>query len=436
MYTTFPGIYSKQVNFNQSSFISSETCRCDITSDCVYPAGVCNQSKIIILNEVFSLDASLLFTVPGFQVGCVPQNALLQSTLECFYNQSCLNKVISLTGAIHTVSIRHRSNSSAQFHPTTTIGIIFDNMMLESWQNATNFDGYFQACAPKVCSYSYRQRFVFIYMITILISIYGGLSVVLRVASPLFVKFILRGYCQRFRILETNEEREPTTNLRNRLVNLDRLIYNQVITFNMFKTTFTNVQHGIYCTRVYIILLIIGLCVLFIHYVSKIQSQEITIRNPSVNQFEKLYGLYSSILSCPCSRSLIPRSAFMNNQLRFHPFCTSAFVQDDSWLQYWTMIFLNGTIDYSASFDWADFRKNGQRFINYARIYCEFAMTTVTDMLNIFHTDQFFSYQLITREEFNEQLYIWNTSLYFQVEYGIWDDLKQNILFPSSTHSN
>ncbi|CAF2964295.1 unnamed protein product [Rotaria sp. Silwood2] len=314
MYTTFPGIYSKQVNFNQSSFISSETCRCDITSDCVYPAGVYNQSKIIIPNEVFSLDASLLFTVPGFQVGCVPQNALLQSTLECFYNQSCLNKVISLTGAIHTVSIRHRSNSSAQFHPTTTIGIIFDNMMLESWQNATNFDGYFQACAPK--------------------------------------------------------------------------------------------------------------------------SQEITIRNPSVNQFEKLYGLYSSILSCPCSRSLIPRSAFMNNQLRFHPFCTSAFVQDDSWLQYWTMIFLNGTIDYSASFDWADFRKNGQRFINYARIYCEFAMTTVTDMLNIFHTDQFFSYQLITREEFNEQLYIWNTSLYFQVEYGIWDDLKQNILFPSSTHSN
>ncbi|CAF4659002.1 unnamed protein product, partial [Rotaria sp. Silwood2] len=87
-YATFSSIYPQKVNLTQSPFMPSNTCRCDQTSNCIYPAGIYNQSKAIIPNEAFSNDASLLFVVPGFQVGCVPQNALLQSTLECFYNQS------------------------------------------------------------------------------------------------------------------------------------------------------------------------------------------------------------------------------------------------------------------------------------------------------------------------------------------------------------
>ncbi|CAF4902373.1 unnamed protein product, partial [Rotaria sp. Silwood1] len=112
--------------------MSSETCRCDQTSNCIYPAGIYNQSKAIISNEAFSNNASLLFVVPGFQVGCVPQNALLQSTLECFYNQSCLDIVITLTGALRTVFALNISNSISRFDPRTTIGDIFDNLMLES----------------------------------------------------------------------------------------------------------------------------------------------------------------------------------------------------------------------------------------------------------------------------------------------------------------
>ncbi|CAF4937631.1 unnamed protein product, partial [Rotaria sp. Silwood1] len=36
---------------------------------------------------------------------------------------------------------------------------------------------YFEACAPKVCTYSYPQRFSLAYIMTTLISIIGGLSV-------------------------------------------------------------------------------------------------------------------------------------------------------------------------------------------------------------------------------------------------------------------
>ncbi|CAF3312062.1 unnamed protein product [Rotaria sp. Silwood2] len=172
---TFSAIYPQQVNLNQSSSISNETCRCDRTTNCIYPAGIYNESRSIIPNEVFSFEALPTFIVPGFQVGCIPQNALLQSTLECLYNQSCLDILISLTGAVQTTSALNISNSFSKFNPTTTIGILFDNLMIESWENSTDFNAYFHTCAPKACSYSYLQRLFLIYMITTIASVFGSL---------------------------------------------------------------------------------------------------------------------------------------------------------------------------------------------------------------------------------------------------------------------
>ncbi|CAF3312082.1 unnamed protein product [Rotaria sp. Silwood2] len=357
--------------------MSNETCLCDRTSDCVYPAGIYNQSRAIIPNEVFSLDASPLFIVPGFQVGCVPQNALLQSTLECFYNQSCLDIVISLTGALRTVSALNISNPFSRFSPTTTIGVLFDNIMIESWENSTDFATYFQTCAPKACSYSYVQRFFLIYMITTMASVFGGLSVVFRTMSPLFVKFILCLCRQRVQMLETNEGHEPKRNFQDRIWNSVKLIYHKTTTLNLFKTTFTNVQHGVYATRVYSILLMLGIYILTIYSSSTVRPQQIIVRNPSLDQFEHLYDMYSSKLSCPCRYSSIIRSTFISNEVQIHPFCTSSFVRDDRWFQYWTMKFLNGSIDPTPPFYWTDFRKNGLRFFNYVKIFCDIANISI-----------------------------------------------------------
>ncbi|CAF2761494.1 unnamed protein product [Rotaria sp. Silwood2] len=374
---TFSAIYPQQVDLTRSSFMSNETCLCDRTSDCVYPAGIYNQSRAIIPNEVFSLDASPLFIVPGFQVGCVPQNALLQSTLECFYNQSCLDIVISLTGALRTVSALNISNPFSRFSPTTTIGVLFDNIMIESWENSTDFATYFQTCAPKACSYSYVQRFFLIYMITTMASVFGGLSVVFRTMSPLFVKFILCLCRQRVQMLETNEGHEPKRNFQDRIWNSVKLIYHKTTTLNLFKTTFTNVQHGVYATRVYSILLMLGIYILTIYSSSTVRPQQIIVRNPSLDQFEHLYDMYSSKLSCPCRYSSIIRSTFISNEVQIHPFCTSSFVRDDRWFQYWTMKFLNGSIDPTPPFYWTDFRKNGLRFFNYVKIFCDIANISI-----------------------------------------------------------
>ncbi|CAF1417896.1 unnamed protein product [Rotaria sordida] len=285
-FVTFSAIYPKQVGLTQSSFMSNETCQCDRTSDCVYPAGIYNQIRSIIPNEVFSLDVLPLFMIPGFQVGCLPQNALFQSTLECFYNQTCLDIVISLTGALRTVSPLNISNSYSRFSPTTTIAVLFDNLMIESWENSIHFATYFQICAPKACSYS----------------------------------------------------------------------------------------------------------------------------NPSLDQFENLHDMYSSILSCPCRYSSIQRSTFISIEVQIHPFCTSSFVRDDRWFQYWTMKFLNGSIDPTPSFYSNDFRKNGLKFFNYVKILCDTVNISLANIVHSFQAKYFFSPQLITPLQLSETIHDWNAS--------------------------
>ncbi|CAF2906276.1 unnamed protein product [Rotaria sp. Silwood2] len=424
IFETFSAIYPQQVNQTQSSSMSNEICRCDQKNHCIYPAGIYNQSKAIIPNEVFSLDEPSLFIVPGFQVGCIPQNALLHSTLECFYNQSCLDMVISLTGALSTVSILNISNPS-RFNPTTTINVLFDNLMIESWKNSTDFEAYFQTCAPKSCSYSYIQRFFLIYMITTMASVFGGLIVVLRIASPLLLKFILHFCPQEVRTLEADEEHEPNRNFKDRIRNFIKLVGHKVTTFNLFATTFTNVRHGIYSTRVYIILLMLGIYTLTIYSTSIVSSQRITIKNPSPDQFEHLYAMYSSILSCPCRYSLIPRSTFISNDIKIHSFCTSSFVHDDRWFQYWKMEFLNGTIDPNPLFHWTDFRKNGLKFFNYAKICCDIANRTLSNIMNSFQDEYFVSPQPLSQLEFNETTYMWETYLQMQIGQIYWAKLYQ-----------
>ncbi|CAF3388266.1 unnamed protein product [Rotaria sp. Silwood2] len=242
--------------------------------------------------------------------------------------------------------------------------------------------------------------------------------------SPLLTKSIIH-LCRKWnRILKADEEREPSTNLQDGTHNFGRLIYHKVTTFNLFQRTLTDVQHGIYSTRVYIILLLTGVYILVLYSTSTVGSQQIIVQNPSKDQVEDLNKLYFSSLSCPCRRSSMPRSTFMHHEIRLHPFCTSSFVRDDHWLQYWTMKFLNGTIDPTPPFYWADVRKHGLKFFHYVKILCDLAATAVSDALNAFQTEQFFSSQPISQLEFNDLTSNWDSYLFIQVTYDVKDDLK------------
>ncbi|CAF1246791.1 unnamed protein product [Rotaria sp. Silwood1] len=118
--------------------------------------------------------------------GCIPLDAMRQSTLECLYNQSCIN-AISLQPKISQPKALNASLS--RFPLNSTIGSIFDeSLFIESWQNRSSFEKYYAACAPQSLSYNYKTRFHLGTIITMSLSAFGGLVVAGQLITPSILK--------------------------------------------------------------------------------------------------------------------------------------------------------------------------------------------------------------------------------------------------------
>ena len=130
------------------------------------------------------------FVFPGMKVGCLPYQALADSTLECFYSAACLHEATPWISNQPAVARSHAMNGSSMvfFSSNTPVSVIFANKMLDHWKNTTSFSGYYHACEPVQCTFTTTRKNSFIYLITLLIGLYGGLTVALRIASPGIVR--------------------------------------------------------------------------------------------------------------------------------------------------------------------------------------------------------------------------------------------------------
>lgn len=170
-------------NLYFDSVSSRSVCRCLDQYQCVFPSSFYNWTHVTKTDATLWRNASEIIPIPGVQGGCLPGYALLQSTLECFYNQACLATVKSYTSGLDSVSVLNPMESSTVWHFNRTIAEIFDQLMIESWNNQSYFHKYYHTCAPQSCTYSYRIRFYWIYMITTFIGLLGGLSASVNVIA-------------------------------------------------------------------------------------------------------------------------------------------------------------------------------------------------------------------------------------------------------------
>ncbi|CAF0787476.1 unnamed protein product [Adineta steineri] len=171
---------------SNSSNPNNTYCNCQLMSNCAFQAGYYSYAirppNAQLLPYLPSPPPKLV--VQGILVGCLPHDSMLQSTLECFYNRSCLN-LIGVSQAI----IPLNATASSRFPVNTTVNTMFEQLFVETWQNSSNFTSYYNACHPEACSYTYTQRGNFLYAMTMLLSLIGGLTTVLGIIVPLFVKF-------------------------------------------------------------------------------------------------------------------------------------------------------------------------------------------------------------------------------------------------------
>jgi hypothetical protein len=163
-------------------------CFCGVTANCFLPSG---------FFDVFAYQTEGYFALPvdssadinGFVAGCYALEALLQSTLECFYDATCLSTVLTYFPTSNITSLDVLNVDQTQYAPETTIEVLVDNLLIEDWSLNNSFSAYYSTCAPILCTYKITQRNSFLQVLTTLLGLYGGLTIVLRFCVPRAVRW-------------------------------------------------------------------------------------------------------------------------------------------------------------------------------------------------------------------------------------------------------
>ena len=119
--------------------------------------------------------------VPGFVVGCFPMESLLRSTLSCLYNQTCL-QLINI-GNVSSIRPLNRSLHS-RYSINSTVEDLSVEAFMEEWSLNISYSTFFSTCNPAICTYSISQKKDALQVTTILLGLYGGLTLILRFLAP------------------------------------------------------------------------------------------------------------------------------------------------------------------------------------------------------------------------------------------------------------
>jgi hypothetical protein len=123
-------------------------------------------------------------------------DSVLYSTLECLYSntnflEDILLRYINYTNTavfVPSLNISQLIRTS----PNSTVATLAENLFVEEWKTSFSYLKYFKICAPRVCQYTYVKRADRLYVITMFLALYGGLTFVLSLFVQLMVKLMLR----------------------------------------------------------------------------------------------------------------------------------------------------------------------------------------------------------------------------------------------------
>ncbi|CAF1483640.1 unnamed protein product [Adineta ricciae] len=344
-------------------YTSSTICSCDDDIDCTLQAKFYNFSGYNAANDAsistMTPQLSVLFTIPGLMIGCLPYNSLLLSTLECFYDSSCIEQMRNYIPSFSTVS----PLSSSRFNSSTKVNTLLDQLFVEVWNAEHNFSAYYKVCSPSSCTYSYERRLNILYAIVTVISLLGGLNMIMYISAPIITRII------------------------RRITTIEMLFYDRR----------SDPIDGLYSTRLYFLLLLIGIVVLLFCTSFFPQLYTVTVNQPSIDKCKQLSRRDFTTLICPCTHLSVPYSSIIDLNVRYHQVCTSDFIKNDGWMLYFNK---RSTPLYTL-----DFRVQGGSLFAVLQILCQMSNETVTNELTTFNNMQFVGTHVLSNDVFNEQIY-------------------------------
>lgn len=311
-----------------------------------------------------------IHSIRNFFVGCSLFESLLASTLECFYNRSCMIELDQymyrpLRSSFNFTPLQHDRND-----PYSTIESIFNQLMVNTWSSNISYSSYYRLCAPTSCTFEHITRNDLFFVMSTIIGVFGGLSLALKI-------ILIIG----LRIVKTRMRRDSQFNFKNSLKNLYRCQ-----------------QEDQLIDRLHFILVVLTLCILYIFSAFTPQSQLVQIENPSLIVYEDLSRRYSDTLQCPCREISIEYQSFIEIQARFHEICSSEFVSD-AWID-----LLYGQGNLTFQYVPIDFLYSGFAQFQLLASFCQLSQETVNNALEQFMNNYFINSQLLSRKLFNENV--------------------------------
>jgi hypothetical protein len=185
------GIDSNTITYFQSIPAQIDNCSCALSDECKEPLVIYTYTSY---RDLYPLVVQ--FTFPNMFSSCFGIQSLLQSSLECFFNQTCVDTVRDKMDVFSTYGIRPPENVSilqtnlTRFRPNNSVQELFNEMLIETWGQKIEYNPYYEQCAPKLCSYSFTSRSDAVYVFTTIVGLFGGLSVALKIIVPLIVGWI------------------------------------------------------------------------------------------------------------------------------------------------------------------------------------------------------------------------------------------------------
>ena len=144
--------------------------------------------------------------IPGIKSDCLMVDAVLKSTLQCYYNLTCIELLHPSIDSLQPL----KADVDKRFTLNFTITNLLDHLMIDEISIDVDFSRFYAQCQPTYCSYSYSHRFDLIFTITTLIGLYGGFSILVGFVSPMIAKYIIRRKKRRLHSQTGNTTSIPT----------------------------------------------------------------------------------------------------------------------------------------------------------------------------------------------------------------------------------
>ncbi|CAF1279307.1 unnamed protein product [Adineta ricciae] len=382
-------------NIHENKYIrknSTVICSCQNHDSCHLPGYIYLNGNYHKTYEIFDLNQlEANETLSGIIVDCLPIQTTLYSSLECFYNQLCLNILLASYQKKINIS-RLNSFLTSRFHLKTPIKSLVEELFIEELFNHTNFSTYYMKCLPYVCTYLHFNRFNWISVLTVMFALFGGINTVLRLITPYIIRTVL------FLIKPKQVRENRNTTIRVRLKKLVFVFKMQLISLNIYDSNVNNPTHIYYgrlATRLHLISLFISICICILF--SDLSNQIITenVSTVSLDTYAYLEKQYSSTLRCLCTQISIPYEDFINISVNYHQICSSEFIQS-SWYERLSV--------FNNNYEQTDFLSISSSYFQTLETFCFIANETIADARKRFLARNFINSQLLTRQFFDSQI--------------------------------